>query len=241
MLQDFPARQHIHSSNGRYNDSSSKGLTSFAYRVLSIRNLGTLLNVYASLRTDEATTDSLEALLSRWTESLPVYKSDCLQMSGEPDEMMYQARLITHATYILLLRPQLRLFARYSREMPSSTYGLDYCSPQDQLMRSAASISEMVTQRTPIRLRTHFFTWALVLSSLVHVSAWSMGLPLSEDEKIRQFIRLNIGALRQLSRRWETAACALIYVEDMVRDVFLLKKQTVSVPVDYAAAEGLPK
>jgi hypothetical protein len=81
----------------------------------------------------------------------------------------------------------------------------------------------MITQAVPITSHTHFFTCVITLSSIVHLSRWAQYM-VDDEAHLRQQIRLNIGALRRLSRVWRAADTAWGQVKGVAQDIYRAKK-----------------
>lgn len=88
---------------------------------------------------------------------------------------------------------------------------------------AASEISKMITQAVPILHHTHFFTCVITLSSTVHLSKWALYM-IDDEEDLRQQIRLNIGALRKLSRVWKAADTAWAQVKGVAQEIYREKK-----------------
>lgn len=91
------------------------------------------------------------------------------------------------------------------------------------VITAASAISNLVTFAVPITTHTHFFTCVLTMSSIVHLSRWAMYF-MQDDDDLRQLIRLNIGALNQLSSVWNAAANASRQVKGVAQELYQSKK-----------------
>lgn len=202
--------------------------SSFAYRIIACHNLGHFMRTQPIIDPDDNNIAKLEARLTNWRLQLPPAKRDAIHKDGSGDEMMFQAHMMVHATSILLHQPHSRLDA-------ASTENINSCAPhpgagsrvfREQLnghakhtVTSASAISDMVTMRTPLTHHTHFFTCVITLSSIVHLSYWAHYCGY-DNGALRQQIRLNVGALKQLSQIWPTAETAYEQVKSTARDIF---------------------
>lgn len=169
-------------------------------------------------------------LRAEWRDSLPAYKQDCLQSDGEPDEMMFQAQMISHMKTILFRHAGSKCFfaslcGLSSRRLVEISAEGEYCgSYRRQVLQAAESISELITLRVSIKHHTPFLTYAVILSSMVHLYFWSLEPPATEEETTKQMLRLNIGALHQLSQAWYSADCAATQIEEAMRHIYEAKK-----------------
>ncbi|KAK2589907.1 hypothetical protein QQS21_012415 [Conoideocrella luteorostrata] len=211
---------------------STRSYSSFAFRILAVRNLGAFLQMPRSFLPDHERVSSIEALLTTWRLHLPAEKQESLHQDGSADEMMFQAHMISHATSILLHQPLSELDPAPAKEVTS-------CAPHDDAqlrsghagklhtghaVASAAAISNMITHRVPIISHTPFFTCIVGLASIVHLSKWALWAS-ADDEKLRQQVRLNIAALGKLSTVWEGAGKARVQVQAVAREIHRARRQ----------------
>ena len=112
--------------------------------------------------------------------------------------------------------------------MPSSN---DFNLHTRHTITSANEISKLVTHRVPLLSHTHFFACVLTLSSIVHLSKWALYFIPHDDDDLRQQIRLNIGALNQLSAVWKSANLASGQVKGVAQDIYRIKKSQQTNPV----------
>jgi hypothetical protein len=82
----------------------------------------------------------------------------------------------------------------------------------------------MTTHAVPITSHTHFFTCVVTLSSIVDLCMWGSSLPRDEDA-LRQDIRLNIGALKNLGGVWKSASIASGQVKKVAQEIYASKKR----------------
>ncbi|KAM3431827.1 hypothetical protein MY4824_006929 [Beauveria thailandica] len=223
--------------------------SSFSYRVLSVQNLGKVIQHYEAAEVDANVHAQLEVLLSSWRHNLPASKRDSLQRDGRPDEMMFQAHMLNHTTSILLHRSRAQLDL-------GPTQAIDACAPPDadaaatvesdgraaaahharvslharHVATAANEIGKLMTHRTPLTLHTHFFICAVVLASIVQLGAWSGGGGGGgggdDDDGMREQVRLCIGALRQMSSVWGLATKALGQVREVAGHVHFVRTQS---------------
>lgn len=82
------------------------------------------------------------------------------------------------------------------------------------------------------RLTTPFFTCAVVMSSVVYLSAWALIAPgggksssNNDDATLKELIRLNMGALKDLAARWPLARTAAGQVRGVAGELFRAKRE----------------
>lgn len=176
----------------------------------------------------------IDALLATWRLCLPPSKRDA---AGGPDEVMFKAHMILHATSILLHYP-------LSSLDPSNTTAIRSCAT-DQIVTSrdgsnlhtrhaiasANEVSRMITHPVPLITHTPFFTCVVTLSSILHLNRWGIcGVRDESDEYfLRQRVRLGIGALGELSRVWKSAEAAKDQVRGVAREIHIAKKERQAV------------
>ncbi|KAJ6788676.1 hypothetical protein PWT90_07252 [Aphanocladium album] len=225
-----------------------RDFSSFSYRILCGRNLGRFMRTPPMQGPDDDNLARIEALLTNWRLHLPQNKKDALQKNGMLDEMMFQAHMMMHATSIMLHQPLSQLDT-------APTQAITSCAPYQPVatgnvfnahtrhtITSACAISELITHRVPLLSHTHFFTCVITLSSIVHLSKWAVFFVPHDDDDLRQQIRLNIGALNNLSTVWRAADQARNQVRAVARDIYQLKKQQQNNPqfwIGYSQQEML--
>ncbi|KAL7947408.1 N-terminal binuclear Zn cluster-containing/DNA binding domain-containing protein [Trichoderma barbatum] len=205
--------------------------SSFAYRVLCGRNLGRFMRTPPIYGPDDENLERIENLLTNWRLHLPEDKRDSLQADGQLDEMMFQAHMMMYATSILLHQPHSQLDSSPSQKITS-------CAPYQLVpagdlfnkhtkhtMASANGISKLITHRVPLLSHTHFFTCVITLSSIVHLNKWALFFIQHDDDDLRQQIRLNIGALNELSSVWGAAERARGQVKGVAQEIYHIKKE----------------
>lgn len=228
--QDIPSPLYLDDLEEQGFSDANYDFSSFAFRILCLRNLGRLMRTPPSPNPDDENIARLETLLSSWRLHLPKMKQDALYQDGRQDEMMFQAQMMLHATSILLHQP-------YSQLDTSPAHTINSCSPHQNvafgdlfnthtkhIITSACEISSMITHRVPLLSHTPFFTCIVTLSSIVHLSRWANLLTDDEDD-VRQLIRLNLGALDRLSKVWGNADKAREQVHTVAKEIYQAKKQ----------------
>ncbi|GKT53752.1 C6 zinc finger domain-containing protein [Colletotrichum tofieldiae] len=71
--------------------------SSFAYRVLAGRNLGRFMRIPPIFGPDDENLARIETLLTNWRLHLPTSKRNALDQKLQPDEMIFQANMMTNA------------------------------------------------------------------------------------------------------------------------------------------------
>lgn len=207
-----------------------QGFSSLAYCILAARNLGRLLKIRPILGCNDENVERIESLLAAWRLCLPQSKRDAV---GGSDEVMFKACMILHATSILLHYP-------LSNIDPSATAPIRSCAA-DQIMSrhdgldshtrhaiaSANEISRLVSHPVPLLAHSPFFTCVVGLSCIIHLNRWGKYAVQGDGDEyfLRQRIRLNIGALSELSRVWRSAEMARDQIRGVAREIHLAKKE----------------
>lgn len=210
--------------------------SSFAYRIQCAQNLGKLMRVPHVLGPDDENLTRIETLLTNWRLHLPASKKDSFDKNGRLDEMMFQAHMMTHATSILLHQPHSQLDSSPTRSVNSCVphanvpSGDAFNAHTKHTIESASEISKLITHHVPLLSHTGFFTCVVSLSSIVHLSKWALFFVQHDDDNLRQQIRLNIGALANLSQVWDSADRAVGLVRSVAQDIYRIKKQQQLLP-----------
>jgi hypothetical protein len=95
-------------------------------------------------------------------------------------------------------------------------------------IQAAQDISKLITLPVSLAKHTHFFTCVVTLASIVHLSCWSILLPLIHDDDLKQQLRLNTGALKSLCQVWPSAGQAFGQVKGVAQEMYAAKKQAVT-------------
>ncbi|KAH7326368.1 N-terminal binuclear Zn cluster-containing/DNA binding domain-containing protein [Stachybotrys elegans] len=210
--------------------------SSFAYRIMCARNLGKFMRVPQILSPEDENMARIEALLTNWRLHLPPSKKIAMHKDGKLDEMMFQAHMMTNAMSILLHQPHSQLDSAPAQKINSCAEhrpvrsGDLWNDHTRHTMASADEISKMITHRVPLLSHTHFFACVITMSSIVHLSKWALHFMQHDDDDLRQQIRLNIGALNELSSVWCCAGRARDQVKGVAQEIYRAKKQLQSDP-----------
>jgi len=91
-------------------------------------------------------------------------------------------------------------------------------------LHAAENISKLLTLPVPLTKHTHFFTCVITLASIVHLSHWASINISIDDEPLKQFIRLEIGALKILAGLWPCARKANQQVKKVAQEISSSRK-----------------
>ncbi|CZS92637.1 related to Zn(II)2Cys6 transcriptional activator [Rhynchosporium agropyri] len=229
---------HPHSIQD-FDDESFDGrdffYSSYTYRIAAIRNLGRVLQSRQILPSDEQTMSRADAYLVNWRLHLPDAKKTLISHDGRLDEMLFQAHMITEATTILLHREASELDSSAARDVtscaphmavvPGPTHNIHAA----KTIQAAQEISKLIQLPVPLIKHTHFFTCVVTLASIVHLSCWSILVPLMRDDDLKQQLRLSTGALKTLCQVWPAAGKAFGQVKGVAQEIYTAKKQAAEV------------
>lgn len=115
--------------------------------------------------------------------------------------------------------------APHKQIVPGESYNIHAA----KTIQAAQDISKLITLPVPLAKHTHFFTCVVTLASIVHLSCWSVLLPLIQDDDLKQQLRLNTGALKTLWQVWPSAGQAFGQVKGVAQEIFTIKKQQAEV------------
>ncbi|PMD65312.1 uncharacterized protein K444DRAFT_518763 [Hyaloscypha bicolor E] len=216
-------------------DGRDFSYSSFTYRIAAIRNLGRVLQSRQIMLPDKPTIDRIDAYLVNWRLHLPESKKDFINTEGQLDEMLFQAHMITEATTILLHREHSELDSSVARNVDSCAPhkpiipGQSYNIHAAKTIQAAQDVSKLIQLPVPLVKHTHFFTCVVTLASIVHLSCWSVMMPLVHDDDLKQQLRLNTGALKTLWQVWPSAGMAFGQVKGVAQEIYAAKKQAAEV------------
>ena len=94
-----------------------------------------------------------------------------------------------------------------------------------KIIQAAQDIAKLITLPVSLAKHTHFFTCVVTLASIVHLSCWSVFLPVIHDDDLKQQLRLNTGALKSLWQVWPSAGQAFGQVKGVAQEIYAAKKQ----------------
>ncbi|KAF5610559.1 c6 zinc finger [Fusarium subglutinans] len=227
---DVPEPMYLRDMNESDFSGTSQGFSSFAYRIQAAQNLGRLLRIPPVSGPDDESLRNIQTMLTSWRVSLPKSKADALRQYGHFDEMLFQAHMITHATSILLHQPYSQLNSILSQSNSQtdqydsvSSVG-DFNNHTKNIIQAATEISKLVAHRVSLLSHSHFFSYVVTMSSIIHLHRWAIFTPDAENN-LRQVLRLNIGALSRMSLVWSASERESSSVKSMARSIYQVKKQ----------------
>jgi len=97
IRQNIPSPAYLEDLENKELSGDDRQFSSFAYRILAVRNLGRLLRETNGFEGSIETVERIEDLLTNWRVHLPESKRDALNKDCKVDEMMFQAHMVTHA------------------------------------------------------------------------------------------------------------------------------------------------
>ncbi|KAH6665093.1 hypothetical protein B0J14DRAFT_660776 [Halenospora varia] len=211
--------------------------SSYAYRISAARNLERILDCDQAIFGDNPAISRKDAYITSWNLYLPASKKEYFDPDGSFDEMIFQAHLISNISTLLLHRQHSKMdYFQVSTvtscsDVPLNSFGSKLESFHTSKTRQAASnITQLITLPTPLIKHTHFFICGITLASVIHLSSWSGLPPMSYDDDLKQEIRMETGALKELSRVWGTARMVLAQLTIVAKKIYVSRKS----PVDEA-------
>ncbi|KAH7065457.1 hypothetical protein B0J12DRAFT_36897 [Macrophomina phaseolina] len=233
--------------------------SSFAYRIDAVRNLGIVLAVSSIDVLDVRAIETADSCLVNWMLHLPASKRETISRDGQLDHMIFQAHMITNATVILLHKPRSTLDEYRSaddiktcvRQVSPLVSTQARETHTAKCMDASQQLSQLVRLPIPLTSLSPFFTCAVVMSSVVYLSAWSFVAPDTgssattasnnnsnhgssspsatnpgaDDAALKELIRLNMGALKNLAAQWPLARTAAGQVRGVAGELFRAKRE----------------
>ncbi|KAL3421413.1 hypothetical protein PVAG01_07858 [Phlyctema vagabunda] len=215
--------------------SENISFSSFTYRIAAIRNTGRVLQLGNLTFADGPTIDRVDAHLVNWKLHLPESKKIFIAQNQKVDEMLFQAHMVTEATTILLHRDHSELDFSAAQNITScAPYhgvipGQQYNTHAAKMIQAAQNISKLITLPVDITKHTMFFTCVVTLASIVHLSVWSVMMPMIQDGDIKQQLRLTIGTMKALWQVWPSAGLAFGQVKGVAQEIFAAKKTAAEI------------
>lgn len=197
--------------------------SSFCYRIESVRILAKVLAISGTHEIEEEQVQAIETTLAAWPHHLPPGKTSALGITGEMDEMLFQAHMLIQYTIIYLHFPRSHLVAtvpatsdiiRQRHLVPFSTrnmHGVKAIEASKQL-GSLAALHAPVTKHTP------FFIFAIVFGAIVQLSALSQAVA-GPREHCRDRISLIIGVLKTLGPIWQFSQVVMCKLRRIAAEV----------------------
>ena len=203
--------------------------SSYCYRIEAIRIVDRVMSLTAS---DDASPDSVQAVdnaIASWRYNLPPNQSDVINLSGEVDEMLFQAHVYMHCASIFLHFPRSDLPATVSSAVDMTCArvhkSLSPTSTQHTIKAIAASkqLSNLAAIPWELDLHTPFFICGLILGCIVQLAAASLhrqqrGYVCLDQHRDR--VLLLIGALKFLGQKWTVAESALHCLRVIADSIF---------------------
>ncbi|KAF2758821.1 hypothetical protein EJ05DRAFT_476127 [Pseudovirgaria hyperparasitica] len=210
--------------------NTDKCFSSFAYMVHAAKILGSVLQIDPSGATDKVV-NQVDTALSAWMLNLPCSKREVMSRSETVDEVLLQAQMIIACANIMLHRPRSALEVDPVGDIKTCVTPGEFVGTTQarevhtvKAIKAAEDISDLMKLPSPLNKRSPFFTCAVVMASVVHLSYWSFIVPDGEDLPIKDLIRLDTGALRHLSEIWPIAGTCLGQVKGVAQEMFASKK-----------------
>lgn len=109
-----------------------------------------------------------------------------------------------------------------------------YNTHASKTLSAATTISQLIALPVPLHKHTHFFTCVITSSSIVHLSCWASLPPIpqsllpqldSQDENLKQQIKLNSGALKVMGEVWPCAKRVMEQVRAVAGEVLKVRKR----------------
>lgn len=206
--------------------------SSYCYRIEAVRILD---RVVALTNADNADPDSVQAVdnaLASWKFTLPPTQPDVISLSGEVDEMLFQAHCFVYCASMLLHFSRSDLPAKVpspanitclqanARLIPTST--------QHTVKTIAASkgLSDLAAVPWPLDKHSPLFICGLILGCVVQLAAASThqhqcGLSCLQQHRDR--VVLMFSALKSLGEKWAIAQNAVSYLKGVAENVFSVR------------------
>ncbi|KIN03155.1 hypothetical protein OIDMADRAFT_40788 [Oidiodendron maius Zn] len=211
--------------------------SSYTYRIAAVRNLGRVLQSQEAFP-DNQLFDRVENQLANWRLHLPNSKQEYFDLSGQVDELLFQAHMITHVSAILLHR-------QFSQLNTSASQSITSCAPHARgapgshlngihtvrTVQSATDITRLISLPGSLVKHTHFFTCAIALASIIHLSCWSVSNSIDEGHDLEGLVRMSIGGLKAMANVWPSAQKVLSQVTRVAQEIFVNCISVLNVPL----------
>lgn len=204
--------------------------SSFCYRIEAVKVLAKVLAISSTQEIEEEQVQAIETTLAAWPHHLPPGKTSALGITGEMDEMLFQAHMLIQYTIIYLHFPRSHLVAtvpatsdiiRQRHLVPFSTrniHGVKAIEASKQL-GSLAALHAPVTKHTP------FFVFAIVFGAIVQLSALSQAVA-GPREHCRDRISLIIGVLKTVGPIWQFSQAVMCKLRRIAAEVLSINPTT---------------
>ncbi|KAI9045010.1 uncharacterized protein KD926_010333 [Aspergillus affinis] len=202
-------------------------LSSSAYRVEAAVILRRCLLAGTS-HTSQESMDVLDATITSWLHRVQsrCYNRPLLQLTGELEQMTFQAMMIMHCAAIYLNFPRSSLLAflpitgRIFCASPPSFSSITL-NPQvhtSKVVAAATGLSKLASLSPSVVGHTPFFVCTLVLSSVIQLAVLSIEVP-QTTSAVRPYLGLNIGTLKAMEKLWAIAAVSIERIRSVTKEV----------------------
>ncbi|KAL9124025.1 MAG: hypothetical protein Q9217_006603 [Psora testacea] len=192
--------------------------SSFCYRIAATRALSQIISVSIGQQTQTTPCPKeAEFILENLILHLPKSMQTIFDTDESVNEMLFQTHMLIHAPRSALASSAPSTIACVPNPATLHTSPMLYHTKKT--VDAANEICHMISMSSPLLLRTPFFTCAVALQALVHLSAYD--LPQYNHKRLltTQQLQMSLGALRRLSELWPMANTVLKLVKDMARAV----------------------
>ena len=170
---------------------------------------------------------AVDNALVGWIHHLPPEKTEVIAVGGEVDEILFQAQMIIQCASIILHFPRSNL--PHTSAAAAEIMGRQadaHISPTStqhthttKAIDASKQISNLAALRTTVQTHTPFFSCALVLGTVVQLSACILhGAVCVQQHHDR--VALMIGILKSLSISWPYAEVVLPQLKKVAAEVF---------------------
>jgi hypothetical protein len=231
----FSAMSTLTQFSDRHFAEEEVSFSSSCYRIEAVQILSRVL----SISNTEAHPDEVQAIdnsLAAWSHYVPPEKRDVVSNSGEIDELLFQAHMITHWATILLHMPRSELLAIHpatadifcakgDKQMPSTDTKHAHASKATD---ASKELSNLAAIRCPVQKHTPFFICALVIASVVQLAACTLHNCRCMYQH-RDRITLVVGLLKSLSSNWACAGPVLVKIKRIAAKVLKSENCTMTI------------
>ncbi|KAI9846742.1 MAG: hypothetical protein M1838_001149 [Thelocarpon superellum] len=245
--QGIPKPHTVAQFHNRALSSDDIKFSSFSYRIDAVRILGSLMYNMPRMPPDESSmVEELDATLVGWSLHLPASKREAIDREGNVDEMLFQANMIVNTSLIMLHRPRSDLVFANVADKTECTPPRSFANPissyhihSAKAIRAASGLSSLVTLPTSLLNHTPFFSCAIALGAIVHLSAYVTGCNENEARCSMQRIRLAVGALKTSKEVWPIAGTLFKQIKELARDAFVTSHAGGLRPVHPPSQSGI--
>lgn len=228
--QFIPEPSSLDDFNKRLFAEDDAKYSSFCYRIEAVQILNRVLTLTRAKAVHRGRVQAADNALAGWAHHLPSEKAEITRITGEVDEILFQAQMIISAASIILHFPRSSLphtctattdlTGRQSDELisPISTQHTHTIKAID----ASKQISNLAALCTSVQTHTPFFNCGLVLATVVQLSACIFhGGSCREQHHDR--VALMIGILKSSSIYWPYAKTVLPQLKRVAAEVFFTR------------------